>query len=102
MNTYKWPHASLSLASAWSALGNPMGVEKSAHAVSGSRKRSHSVAPFEHAGRATAALSREAFVAQSDEHCPVCYASRHAECLHVVAPGHNEGLDTRYGGEVSV
>ncbi len=92
MNTYKWPHASLSLTSAWSALGNPKGVEQSAHTTS----RSHSAAPFNNSGYGAAVLGRD------DEHCPVCYASRHAESFHVVAPGHNEGLDARYGGEVPV
>ncbi|WP_138223224.1 hypothetical protein [Nibricoccus aquaticus] len=80
MNTYKWPDVSLSLTSAWSALGKPLGVKKSA---------------------TTAVVITEA-TAQSEEcRCPVWYASRHAEGAHVVPPGHNEGLDTRYSGELT-
>jgi hypothetical protein len=103
MNTYKWPHASLSLTSAWSALGNPLGVEKSAPATFGSDKKRRPVSSrFEEAARAPAVIARDEIMHRDDDRCPVWYASRHAESAHVVPPGHNEGLETRYGGEVPV
>ena len=103
MNTYKWPHASLSLTSAWSALGNPLGVEKSAIATFGSDKKRRPVSSrFEEAACAAAVIAPEELVHRDNGRCPVWYASRHAEAGHVVPPGHNEGLETRYGGEVPV
>jgi hypothetical protein len=103
MNTYKWSQASLSLTPAWSALGNPMGVERSATATTGSdKKRRPAGSRFEEAARAPAGIARDESVHRDDERCPIWYASRHAENGHVVLPGHNEGLETRYGGEVPV
>ena len=102
MNTYKWSHANRSLTSAWSALGNSLGVEKSATATSvNDRTRRSRPARLENV-RASSAITRDDSVHHDDERCPVWYASRHAESGHVVPPGHNEGLDTRYGGEVPV
>ncbi len=101
MNTYKWPDASLSLSSALSALGDPLGVKKSATTVAGiGRKQLHESERFREV-RPTAAATAEANVQSEDCRCPVWYASRHAEGAHVVPPGHNEGLDTRYGGELT-